>query len=641
MSKKIFLSIFLIFSIKSFANIEILSDNSKEILTTPGETIELEYLIKNNLKDLKNIKTNLDLPDDFEVLNEIEKEFLLDDQKLISYSIKIPENLEKKDYQINYELLDENENKLDSYISNVHIKENPFQNTDPIKNPSLDASTPMPSSFDLAKDEIPLDVAKNSLNESPITTSFGYGLKESPDSQLFLATKGSKLLNEKLQNNFEFDLKLPLMHEGAIPKKIDGKPEKFYLGYKTPLYDVLVGDTEYKITPLTISPYSKKSDTPAPLGRGSLVTFNRKKLGLGILYLTKQPFEVSSKRDNILGFLSYKIRGNKLTSTIFNTSYKKPTLVQDKNEMTYSLRSTYDKNDSFYDVEYATNSFSTRKDAYFVKVKDKIDIFSFGVEGLYAKPKFSGYLSDTYKIDSNINFDIIKDLKATAKYKLKHTNLNKNKSLKSGDRNFSFLTKLTHEAPFKLTSNLGLESINNKDIIKTSKGYRLNKAKLNFKQPIKKFSIEPSFEKGIYRAKNERYLSRNWNRAELKLNYEPFEKQCISIYTKHGNFIDSDLYNLGHIYGAKTTVKQTDDFEISLLYEFTHYKRRTTMPLSSSTTKIKKSHKIDGSLNYTFASNHVLKLKAKLDPMKFSTKTSELALSYSIPYDVPWPKKNK
>ncbi|NGX49670.1 MAG: hypothetical protein K940chlam5_01269 [Candidatus Anoxychlamydiales bacterium] len=641
MSKKIFIYIFLIFTIKSFADIEIESSNSKEISATPGETIELEYLIKNNLKDFKNIKANIDLPDDFEVLNEIEKEFLLDDQKLISYSIKVPENLEKKDYQINYDLLDENENKLDSYTSNVHIKENPFQNADPIKNPSLDTNTTLPSSFDLSKDEISLDVSKGSLAETPITTSFGYGLKESSDSQLFLETKGSKLINEKLQNNFEFDLKLPLMHEGAIPKKVDGKPEKFYLGYKTPLYNVLVGDTEYKITPLTITPYSKKTDTPAPLGRGSLVTFNRKKLGLGILYLTKQPFEVSSKRDNILGFLSYKIKGNKLTSTIFNTSYKKPLALQDKNEMTYSLRSTYDKNDSFYDFEYATNSFNTRKDAYFLKVKDKIDIFSFGVESLYAKPKFSGYLQDTFKINSNINFDIIKDLKATGEYKLKHTNLNKNSTLKSGDRNFLYLAKLTHKAPFKLTSNFALESIDNKDIIKSSKTYRLNKAKLNFKQPIKKFSIEPSFEKGIYRAKDERYLSRNWNRAELKLNYEPAPKQSISIYTKHGNFIDSDLYNLGHIYGAKTTVKQTDNFEFSLLYEFTYYKRITTAPLSSSTTKIKKIHKIDGSLDYKFTTNHVLKLKAKFDPMKFSTKTSEIALSYSIPYDVPWPSKSE
>ena len=205
MSKKIFIYIFLIFTIKSFADIEIETSNSKEISATPGETIELEYLIKNNLKDFKNIKANIDLPDDFEVLNEIEKEFLLDDQKLISYSIKVPENLEKKDYQINYDLFDENENKLDSYTSNVHIKENPFQNADPIKSPSLDTNSTMPSSFDLAKDEISLDVTKDALNEPPITTSFGYGLKESSDSQLFLATKGSKLINEKLQNNFEFD----------------------------------------------------------------------------------------------------------------------------------------------------------------------------------------------------------------------------------------------------------------------------------------------------------------------------------------------------------------------------------------------------------------------------------------------------
>ena len=179
----------------------------------------------------------------------------------------------------------------------------------------------MPSNFDLAKDETPLEIPKTS-NDTPITTSFGYGLNESPNSQLFLETKGSKLLNEKSNNNLEFDLKLPLMHEGAVPKKIDGKPEKFYLGYKTPLYNVLVGDTEYKISPLTISPYSKKSDVPPPLGRGSLLTFNRKKLGLGVLYLTKQPFEVSNQRDNILGFLSYKVSNHKFTSTISKSSYK-------------------------------------------------------------------------------------------------------------------------------------------------------------------------------------------------------------------------------------------------------------------------------------------------------------------------------
>ncbi|NGX34474.1 MAG: hypothetical protein K1060chlam1_00827 [Candidatus Anoxychlamydiales bacterium] len=639
MSKKIFFLTILILSINSFANIEIESNKSKEMLTMPGETIELEYLIKNNIKNSKNLKTNIDLPPDWEILNEIEKEFKIDDQKLISYSIKVPENLEKKDYQIKYELSDEDENTLDSYISNVHINENPYNNSDQRNTESLNA--PLSTSFDIAKKEETLfDLSNTASIESPITTSFGYGLKESPDSQFFLETKGSKLLNENLQNNLEFDLKLPLMHEGALPKKVDGKPERFYLGYKTPLYNVLVGDTEYKITPLTISPYSKKSDIPAPLGRGSLVTFNRKKLGLGILYLTKQPFEVSNKRDNILGFLSYKLLKNKFTSTIFNSSYKKPLDGMSKNEMTYSLRSTYDKNDSFYDFEYAVNSFNTKKDAYFLKVKDKIDIFSFGLEGLYAKPKFTGYLSDTYKLESNINFDIIKNLKATTEYKLKQTNLSKNKTLDSGDRNFSYLAKLTHEASFNLTSNLGFESINNKDIIKTSKGYRLNKAKLNFKQPIKKFSIEPSFEIGIYKAREERYLSRAWRKAELKLNYEPFEKQCISIYTKQGNFIDSNIYNLGQIYGVKTTVKETDNFDFSLLYEFTHYKRKTTVPLTS-TTKIKKSHKIDGSLDYKLASNHILKLKAKFDPMKFSTKTSEIALSYSIPYDVPWPRKSK
>nr|NGX64138.1 hypothetical protein [Candidatus Anoxychlamydiales bacterium] len=32
---------------------------------------------------------------------------------------------------------------------------------------------------------------------------------------------------------------------------------------------------------------------------------------------------------------------------------------------------------------------------------------------------------------------------------------------------------------------------------------------------------------------------------------------------------------------------------------------------------------------------------AKFNPMKFSTKTSEIALSYSIPYDLPWSSKSE
>ncbi len=634
MTKKIFLLTFLFFFIKAFANVEIESSNSKEILTSPGEIIELQYLIKNNLKDLKKIKTNINLPSDFEIINEIEKEFILDDQKLISYSIKVPQNIKKNDYQINYEILDDAENKLDSYTSSIYVTKNPYK----IQTDMTSKQDPVSISTDITKD---LSLIEDKTKQLPITTSFGYNINESSNSQFFLETKGSKLINEKLKNTIEFDLKLPLMHEGTIPKKIDGKPQRFYFGYKTPLYNVLLGDTEYKITPLTISPYSKKSNTPPPLGRGSFITFNRKKLSLGLLYLTKQPFEVPNKRDNILGFLSYKISKNKFTSTIFNTSHKNPLHDQNKNEMTYSLRSTYDSGKSFYDFEYANSSFSLKKDAFYAKIKDKINIFSFDFEGLYAKPKFCGYLSDKYKINSNINFDIIKNLKALSKYKLNHTNLDKNQSLKNADRNFSFLTKLTHTTAFNLTSNFGFKRIYNKDAIDDSKGFKLNKLRLSFTQPIKNFSIKPSFEKGIYKAREERYLSRNWTKAKLQLRYEPFENQSISIYTKHGNFIDSDLYNLGHIYGAKTSIKESDNFEFSLLYEFTHYIRKTTKSLSSSITKIKKSHKLNGSLNYKFASNHVLKLKAKFNPINFSTKTSQITLTYSIPYNVPWPSKNK
>lgn len=636
MIKKIFFLIFLIFSTKSFC-IEI--ESSKEISLDPGAIFDLEYLIKNNLDDLKSFKTDIDLTDDFEILNEVEKEFQIDNQKLISYSIKAPENVEKKDYEIKLDLKDENENELDSYTSNIHIKENPFKN-DQITTPSLDSNTTYPSSYDIAKDETNLENRAKTSKDLPIITSFGYGLNESPNGTLFLETSGSKILNEKLNNNLEFALKLPLMQEGVIPKKVDGKPERFYVGYKTPIYSVLVGDTAYNMSPLTITSHAKNKDTPAPFGRGALVEFNRKKLGLGILYLTKPPFKVSNSRDTILGFLSYKILNNKFTSTILNTSYKKPKDGQDKNEMTYSFRSTYDEKDSLYDFEYALSSFNAKKDAYFVKARDKISIFSFGLDGLYSKPKYPGYLSDTFAIDSNVGFDLTNNLSTNGEYKLKQTNLDKNTSLDKADRRFSTLAKLSYTAPFKLSSNIGFESIQNKDVLKTDKGYKLNKTQFHLKQPIKKFSLESTLEKGIFKAREERYLKRDFNQMQFQINYEPFEKQTISIYTKHGNFIDSDLFNFGHIYGAKTSIKKSDDFVFSLLYEFTNFKRKTSIILDAS-SKIKKSHKIDGSLDWTLPTHHVVQFKAKFDPSKFSTKTSEIGLSYSIPYDVPWLDKKR
>nr|NGX63552.1 hypothetical protein [Candidatus Anoxychlamydiales bacterium] len=101
-------------------------------------------------------------------------------------------------------------------------------------------------------------------------------------------------------------------------------------------------------------------------------------------------------------------------------------------------------------------------------------------------------------------------------------------------------------------------------------------------------------------------------------------------------FIDSYIYNFGYIYGLKTQIKPSDNLNFSFLYEFARYTRKNLAVLSPSVSKIQKTHKIDSSFNLKLPTNHEVKFKAKFNPMNFSTKTSEIGLSYSIPYDMPW-----
>ncbi|NGX35931.1 MAG: hypothetical protein K1000chlam1_00767 [Candidatus Anoxychlamydiales bacterium] len=607
MTKKNFLLILsIIFITKIFANIELEPSIQEELSADPGSTINIDFLIKNKSEDPMDLKTKIDLPEDWHVLQEIEDEFNLEDQKLVSYSIEIPKNALSETYPIEFSTYDRDDKKVESYTSNIKIT---------------------PSKEDSKIEE----------KTKPIMTSFSYDFNKA-DSKLFLESNGSKFIDQDKKNNFEFALKVPVTHEDTtLPTKIDGKPEKFYLGYITPRYSAFLGDKDYKVSPLTITPHSKKSNTPAPLGRGSLVSFNRKNLGFGFLYLIKPPFEVEKDQSNLGGFLSYKVLGNKIALAVVNTSIKKPDADQSKNSLIYSIRSNYEKDGSIYDFEYANTSFEKNRDAYLVKIKDKLlNIFSYNFEGLYARPNFSGYLSDRSKIDTSADLALTGAISTGGAYKVAQSNLEKAILKKSAVRETSYHTKITHKSLFDLSSTLSFENFLKKDLLKDSVGHKLNKFKFLFKQPIKKYTFESTLEKGIYQGRDENYLKRDWHNMHLNINYDIFKNQSISAYTKLGNFIDADLFNVGYVYGLKTAIKQNKSLNLSLLYEYTHFRRKSSNPLKSSVGKIKNAHKIDSSLNWTFPTSHELKFKAKFDPKNFSKDTTEVGLSYSIPYDVPW-----
>lgn len=93
MSKKNFLLILsIIFITRIFANIELEPSIQEELSADPGSTINIDFLIKNKSEDPMDLKTKIDLPKDWHILQEMDDEFNLEDQKLVSYSIEIPKD---------------------------------------------------------------------------------------------------------------------------------------------------------------------------------------------------------------------------------------------------------------------------------------------------------------------------------------------------------------------------------------------------------------------------------------------------------------------------------------------------------------------------------------------------------------------
>ncbi|NGX64093.1 MAG: hypothetical protein KR126chlam6_01518, partial [Candidatus Anoxychlamydiales bacterium] len=465
-------------------------DYPKNVLPGSSYDIKLKLLNNTNASALNDISIDQLKECKYQFSENLPVELKPLEEKLITIKIDTPSDLKEE------------------MINNVQIK-NKTLNSD-YSDTNLLATT-----------EIKPEVSKPNSDKTPsISTSFGYDINESPDSKLYLESSGTRLLNSK-DINLEYALKIPVMVEGTIPKKLDGKPEKFYVGYKTDNYNILLGDTEYKISPLTISPFSD-SDDPAPVGRGSLVTINRNKLGAGFLYLNKPPFETSNKSNSFLALLSYKLLNNKFSAAILNTSYKKPL---SKNEQIYSVRSTYAENDCLYDLEYANTSLKKDQDAYFFTAKDKLSFLSYDFNGYLAKPKFSGYLSDRSVFNSLAKISISKNLIATGSYMIKNTNLDKSLNLKNAKRDFAALAKITFVAPFKLSSNLVYENIVKKDALVSRKNNKLDKFSLIFSQPINKFTLSSTLAKGKYSAQKESYLKRDYNRVDFKVDYALFKNQ--------------------------------------------------------------------------------------------------------------------
>lgn len=453
----------------------------------------------------------------------------------------------------------------------------------------------------------------------PSLSTFVAGFQNSKKS-IFLNTEGSGALNKEKTEKFSYLFRIPIIQHTSVYRELGGTPEKYFLHYKSPHFDLYGGDGVYQITPLTMT---------SRFGRGGYLLLKTPKIQIGglsvihsssvpktdistfIKFLPHEYFDIQTSYYRTQGRIFEEQPDKKDAADIFSfdTVYRIKDKVSVQGELAYStLKGLGDSQKAFFLVGFLK--------------PHRIAYINF--QKIYAPYNFMGYFSNQSQGDFSFGLNPYKRLNIVGSYNAFNINLKKNPELYPSTKYNRYLGEITYTFPKGIFLALSYNRFKQFDRASLT-GYQTNFGGLRVSQSYKKFSLLLNAELGSYKNKKVSELNKTWQNYQA-YTYLRMKNITYSVYGRWGDIAQARQIEWNQTYGGS----------ISLYYNPVRLKIAYEQSLKSS---LLTRQYLYGKLSYEFKNRSLVDVYGNFLRNFEGPNIYRLLVSYSFPWGLPV-KKN-
>lgn len=461
--------------------------------------------------------------------------------------------------------------------------------------------------------------SKYNLIPTTATTVAGF---QNGKKSVFINVQGSGALNKEQTESISYLFRIPIIQHTSVYRQLGGIPEKYYLSYRNPYFDLYGGDGVYQLTPLTIT---------SRFGRGGSVACKTPKMeigGLGVAHSSAVP------QTEFGAYLrATPLEGLGIQGSYYNTKGRvRTTKIVDKDKANILSISAdyYLKEFVRLQVEYAHSDVEKgdlSAQGFFIQSRGKPHKkVWYTFQKIYAPLGFFGYYNNQSQANASLGILITDRINILGSYQTYNLNLSKSREYETANKITRYLGEMTIATPIGMYISASYNTYSLRDFLSIG-GYKTNYGSLRLSQTLKWFSMQAIADVGSYKSRYKDSLDRTWQNYSLYTYYR-YKGMMYAIYGKWGYLVNLFSINWNQTYGASVNWN-FDRFNLRFTYEQAHNKQALTRQYYLA------------KMSYRFKNKHVLDLYGNILKNFKLENIYRVMVSYKVPFGVPLGKNKE
>ena len=461
--------------------------------------------------------------------------------------------------------------------------------------------------------------SKYNLIPTSATTVAGF---QNGKKSVFVNVQGGGALNQEQTELISYLFRIPIIQHSSVYRQLGGIPEKYYLSYRSPAFDVYGGDGVYQLTPLTIT---------SRFGRGGSVELKTPKMQIGGLGIAHSS---AVKQTEYGAYIRCTpVKGLGIQGSYYNTHghIRSVKFVDKEKANILSISADYSLKEFVkLQMEYAhsESEYTNLKDqGFFIQSRGKPHKrVWYTFQKLYAPLGFFGYYNNQSQANAALGISLTDRINIMGSYQTYNLNLTKDTDFETANKITRYLTELTYATPIGMYISASYNTYSLRDLFDIG-GYKTHYGALRLSQTLKWFSMQAIAEVGNYKARFDSSLDRTWQNYSL-YTYFRYKGMVYAIYGQWGYLANLFSIHWNQTYGA------------SLNWNFHRLSLRLSVEQSHSKKALTRTYYL-GKLSYRFKNKHVLDLFGNILKNFQNQNTYRLLVSYKVPFGVPLGKNKE
>ena len=456
-------------------------------------------------------------------------------------------------------------------------------------------------------------LAGNYTRYLPARITLGVGAKNNY-YQFFEEIAGGGILDENRESHIEFLARLCYKSRINLVNNLYGVPERNFIHYWTPNYDLYLGDGIYTLTPLTLL-YCYATG-------GSVMVF-KNRTQMRTFYFQEQTHHPQTSYG---GSVAYRLTDYcRITSAIMGkhlTPGNAAFLNLPQESLLYAFRTEFfTKKIGYIDLEYAHGGKGAAYYAYAAGSPWKKGWYS--MKFIHGDPQFTGYYTDTRQSSVSFGLSLKHNIIASYSCNTYSANLNKKRRKKNAPRDFVQWGGLSHTFACNLYASLNYNDYHSNNALHHSRDYTTRFLCLILSKTWNKFTGQAVVEMGRHQGKHKSTSNRQWQNYQLYLSYVLNQKLLLSTYTQQGNVLISSRMSWTQLYGVGFNFCCSSSWNLQANYERSYegYKRQRNY--------------LNGNLIYKFVNGKQITLRGYWNDQRGHRHDASFLFTFTVPFGIP------